>query len=59
LIFSLNYSDDEFLAVTERFVAAAKAMKDDQWWWQKDGVTNQSIRRSVLRELISHRFRQR
>ena len=59
LIFSLNYSDDEFLAVTDRFVAAVKTMKADQWWWQKEGVTNQSIRRGILRELISHRFRQR
>ena len=59
LVFSLNYSDDEFLAVTERFVAAVRAMKDDQWWWQKEGVTNELIRRGILRELISHRFRQR
>ena len=57
LIFSLNYSDEEFLAVTDLFVAAAKAMKDDNWWWQKEGVTNKSIRRGILRELISHRFR--
>ena len=59
LIFSLNYSDAEFLAVTERFVAAAKGMQDDQWWWCNVGVTNKSIRRGILRELISHRFRQR
>jgi glutamate-1-semialdehyde 2,1-aminomutase len=58
LIFSLNYSDEEFLAVTDRFVAAAKAMRDDKWWWQKEGVTNKSIRRGILRELITHRFSQ-
>lgn len=57
LIFSLNYSDEEFLAVTDRFVAASKAMRDDNWWWQKEGVTNKSIRRGILRELIAHRFR--
>ena len=57
LIFSLNYSDQEFLAVTDRFVAASKAMRDDNWWWQKEGVTNKSIRRGILRELIAHRFR--
>lgn len=56
LIFSLNYTDDEFAAVTDRFVAAAKAMRDDQWWWQKKGTTNQSIRRGILRELIAHRL---
>ena len=59
LIFSLNYSDEAFVLVTDRFVAAAKAMRDDQWWWQKEGVSNKSIRRDILRELISHRFRQR
>ena len=59
LIFSLNYTDDEFLAVTDRFVAAVKAMKDDDWWWQKEGTTNKSIRRGILREVISHWFRQR
>ena len=52
-------SDDEFLVVTDRFVAAVKAMKDDDWWWQKEGTTNKSIRRGILREVISHRFRQR
>ncbi len=58
LIFSLNYSDEEFLTVIDRFVTAAKTMRDDNWWWQKEGVTNKSIRRGILRELISHRFRQ-
>ena len=59
LIFSLNYTEAEFLAVTDRFVAAAKAMRDDHWWWQKEGVSNKSIRRGILREFVSHRFRKR
>jgi glutamate-1-semialdehyde 2,1-aminomutase len=59
LIFSLNYSDEEFLAVTDRFVAAAKAMRDDQWWWQPAGLSNTSIRRRILRELLAHRFSRR
>ena len=33
LIFSLNYSDADFLAVADRFVAAARAMERDGWWW--------------------------
>ncbi len=57
LIFSLNYSDAEFSAVLDRFVAAAKAMKNDGWWWHDPRATNKGIRRQILRELISHRFK--
>src|SRR5204862_5326231 len=42
LIFSLNYSDDDFSAVAERFVAAAKAMADDSWWWHNPTQTNKA-----------------
>jgi glutamate-1-semialdehyde 2,1-aminomutase len=56
LIFSLNYGDAEFAAVVERFVAAARAMQADGWWWQDTAQTNQGIRRGILRELIGHRF---
>ena len=33
LIFSLNYTDADFAAVADRFAAAARAMRDDGWWW--------------------------
>jgi glutamate-1-semialdehyde 2,1-aminomutase len=56
MIFSLNYGDAEFAAVVERFVAAARAMQADGWWWQDAAQTNQGIRRGILRELIGHRF---
>ena len=56
LIFSLNYSDEDFVEVTNRFVAAAKAMQRDEWWWHDKDVSNKSIRRKILRELIAHRF---
>ena len=33
LIFSLNYTDEDFAAVAKRFVAAGHAMQRDGWWW--------------------------
>ena len=33
LIFSLNYTDEDFTAVADRFVAASEKMKRDGWWW--------------------------
>ena len=56
LIFSLNYTQADFEAVADRFVAAASAMQRDGWWWNDGATTNKSIRRRVLREMIEHRF---
>ena len=56
LIFSLNYSDDQFADVLDRFVAGAKDMQRDGWWWHDERASNKSIRRRILRELIAHRF---
>jgi glutamate-1-semialdehyde 2,1-aminomutase len=56
LIFSLDYTEADFAAVAERFVAAARAMSQDAWWWSRDGLTNKSIRRQLLRELLQTRW---
>jgi glutamate-1-semialdehyde 2,1-aminomutase len=56
LIFSLNYTDADFDAVADRFVAAAKAMQQDGWWWAPAGTTNTSIRQRILREIIARRW---
>jgi glutamate-1-semialdehyde 2,1-aminomutase len=56
LIFSLNYSDSDFEAVADRFVAAARAMERDGWWWCNPSATNRSIKRDILKEMIAHRF---
>jgi glutamate-1-semialdehyde 2,1-aminomutase len=56
LIFSLNYTEADFAAVADRFVAAATAMQQDGWWWCDAATTNKSIKRRILREIIAHRF---
>ena len=56
LIFSLDYSEVDFAAVTDRFVAAAKAMHEDGWWWITAALTNRSIKRTILREMLAHRL---
>ena len=57
LIFSLNYTAEDFEAVASRFVAAAEAMAQDGWWWEGDSEARRpSIKRQVLYEMLSHRF---
>jgi glutamate-1-semialdehyde 2,1-aminomutase len=52
-IFSHDTSDDTFAAVSDRFVAAASAMRRDGFWWHAAELTSKSIKRTVLRELVS------
>ena len=56
LIFSLNYSDADFEAVLQRFVAAGHQMQADGWWWEAPALTNRGIRRTVLKEVLSRLF---
>jgi glutamate-1-semialdehyde 2,1-aminomutase len=56
LIFSLNYTDADFAQVADRLVAAAGKMKQDGWWWHQASLTNKTIRRQILKEMIASRF---
>jgi glutamate-1-semialdehyde 2,1-aminomutase len=56
LIFSLNYTERDFAAVADAFVAAARMMQQDSWWWRDPAATNKTIKRRILREIIAHRF---
>jgi glutamate-1-semialdehyde 2,1-aminomutase len=58
LIFSLNYTDADFADVADRIVSAARAMLRDGWWWQDAALTNKSIKRRVLSEMLRARFPQ-
>src|SRR5712672_4478467 len=55
LIFSLNYTDADFDAVAERFVTAAGKMKADGWWWRDAALTNKTIRRQILKEMLTRK----
>src|SRR5262245_15941846 len=52
-IFSRNDSDADFQAVADRFVAAVRAMHADGYWWTNVELSNQSIKRGILREMIA------
>jgi glutamate-1-semialdehyde 2,1-aminomutase len=56
-IFSLAYTDVDFAAVADRFVAAALAMAKDGWWWLPDGDAGKALRGRVVREMLRHALR--
>jgi glutamate-1-semialdehyde 2,1-aminomutase len=48
----------DFATVTDRFLAAARTMHQDCWWWTAPATTNKSIRRQLLRELLANYWAQ-
>jgi glutamate-1-semialdehyde 2,1-aminomutase len=56
LIFSLNYTEADYQAVADRFVAAAEAMQQGGWWWDDPLASNRKIKRRILREMVAHRL---
>jgi glutamate-1-semialdehyde 2,1-aminomutase len=59
MIFSHNWTDADFAAFAERFLAAASAMRDDGWWWTSPELTGEAIKRQVLHETLRARLRRR
>lgn len=56
LIMSLNFTDDEFNDVVNKFIVAALQMQKDGWWWQSSQLTNKSIKQQFLRDMINASF---
>jgi glutamate-1-semialdehyde 2,1-aminomutase len=55
MIFSLDWTDEAFEAMSDRFVEAARAMQADGWWAGPE-TTNRLIRRGLLKEMLRRRF---
>jgi glutamate-1-semialdehyde 2,1-aminomutase len=53
IVWSLNYTEEEVDEVLQRFVAAAKHMQDDGYFWSNPALTNASIQRQVARDVIA------
>jgi glutamate-1-semialdehyde 2,1-aminomutase len=58
MIMSFNFSDAEFEEVITRFLRAAGRMAEDGWWWRSPTLTDQSIQKQLLREMLQARFPQ-
>lgn len=56
LIMSFNFSDDDFEQVINCFIAAAKHMEQDQWWWQAPMLSNKTIKRQFLMDMLGTKF---
>jgi len=52
LIFSLNFDDEAFEAVLQKFILACQQMQQDGWWWHSPELTNKAIRRRILKETL-------
>ena len=52
-IFSHDLNEKDFDEIANRFVAAAQAMQEDGWWWKDAALTNKTINRRIMKELVS------
>ncbi len=56
MIMSLNFTEEDFEEVTCRFVRAAEQMSVDGWWWQAPALTEKSIQKQLVTEMVQARF---
>lgn len=57
MIFSLNFTNEDFKIFTEKFVRAAQRMSADGWWWTPAGQSNKHIKRQILKEMLQQYWR--
>ena len=53
LIFSHNFTDHDFAAVSDRILAATRRMSADGWWWHEPTSTNRQIQARIAREMAA------
>jgi len=56
IIMSFNFSDEDFDEVVACFIHAALQMKADGWWWHTPELTDKSIKKQLLKEMILTHF---
>jgi glutamate-1-semialdehyde 2,1-aminomutase len=56
LIFSCVWSDADYAAFADRFVAAAEAMQADGWWDVPEGASRGSLQMRLAREMLRHKL---
>ena len=59
LIFSLDFTDEDFNEVCARFQGAAHDMLADGWWWTPAAATNAQVGRRVLHEMLQASWHRR
>ena len=57
IIFSLAWSEQDVAEFADRFVAAARAMQTDGYWWAPEAGAAKALRRRLVREMIRHKLR--
>ena len=56
LIFGLHFTEADFAAVCDRFVAAAVQMRADGWWWHDPATSAKAMQRRLLGEMLQQRL---